>query len=685
MLDATGWDDILEASGINRKRIAEAAGMIMSANKIITCWAMGVTQHREAVATIQDIVNLHLLRGSIGKPGAGLCPVRGHSNVQGDRTMGIWEQMNPTFRANLEKEFNFKTPEKDGLDTVASIAAMRNGSVKVFFAMGGNFAAASPDTEVVESAVRNCDLTVNVLTKLNRTAVMTGKTSLILPCLGRSEIDRNADTLVRTDVASASEQLPGKSQAVEKRSLADKGVRAPRFVSTESTMLNVQSSQGIFEPASEHLRSEPWIVSQLAKATLGENGTVDWDAMAADYDNIRDAISRVVPGCENYNERIRTDGGFYMPNPPREGVFKTPTGNALFKSAPLEKIVLERGRLLLTTIRSHGQFNTTIYNFRDRYRGIDGSRRVVFMNEKNIAELGLESGQPIDITSHFDDGEREVKGFTVVPYEIPVDCCAAYFPEANPLVPLGSTAKRSNTPTSKCIIVSIKPTGRNTSSSECAPMSIEAFILIGGRSTRLGRDKAAVSLGGSPMVFRIGASIRGALDGVLVRLVAADERQLLALSGLDTLDGFVFDIYQGRGPAGGLHAALANTDKEWAFIAACDIPLISADLIRCLADKINDSVDAVVPVQPDGRLQPLAAFYRVKIVRERLEESLERARPAPSMKAILDGLRVLAVDFEEIKNLPGAELLFTNVNSCEDLSAAEERLRTIRTLTRSSR
>jgi molybdopterin-dependent oxidoreductase alpha subunit len=436
-LDATLWDDIAASSGLTKSQIDEAAEIIMSARSFITCWAMGVTQHREAVATIQDIVNLHLLRGAIGKPGAGLCPVRGHSNVQGDRTMGIWEKMNPIFRENLEREFGFKTPVADGLNTVESIATMSDGAAKVFFAMGGNFAAASPDTEAVDAALRNCDLTVQVITKLNRTALTPGKTSLILPCLGRSEIDRQAG--------------------------------GEQFVSTESTMLNVQMSKGIFEPASEHLRSETWIVAQLAKATLGDKTTVDWQAMADDYDRIRDAISRVVPGCENYYERIRAEGGFYMPNPPNEGKFTTPSGKALFRSRPLEKITLEKGRLLMTTVRSHDQFNTTVYGFNDRYRGIDGGRRVIFMNEKNIVELGLESGQPVDITSHFDDGERHAKNFAVVPYDIPIDCCATYFPEANPLVPLGSVARRSNTPTSKCVIVSIKPAVGNTSDSECAP------------------------------------------------------------------------------------------------------------------------------------------------------------------------------------------------------------------------
>ncbi len=277
-LDATEWSDIFSSSGLLQNQIEEAAKMVMSARSIITCWAMGVTQHRDAVATIQDIVNLHLLCGAIGKPGSGLCPVRGHSNVQGDRTMGIWEQMNPIFRKNLEREFAFKTPEKDGLNTVETIQAMADGRAKVFFAMGGNFLAASPDTEVVAAGLRKCNLTVQVITKLNRTALSPGKISLILPCLGRSEIDRQAD--------------------------------GEQFVSTESTMLNVQMSKGIFEPASEHLRSETWIVAQLAKATLGENTTVDWDAMAANYDKVRDAISRVVPGCENYNERIREKGWF---------------------------------------------------------------------------------------------------------------------------------------------------------------------------------------------------------------------------------------------------------------------------------------------------------------------------------------------------------------------------------------
>ncbi|HMQ03755.1 MAG TPA: FdhF/YdeP family oxidoreductase [Pyrinomonadaceae bacterium] len=423
-LQAVSWDEVIEGSGLSIDQIREAAGMIINAGSFITCWAMGVTQHTAAVSTIQDIVNLHLLRGAIGRPGAGLCPVRGHSNVQGDRTMGVWEKMNPVFRENLEREFNFKTPERDGYNTVESIAAMRDRRAKVFLAMGGNFAAASPDSDAVAEALGNCELTVQVITKLNRTAVTPGRISLILPCLGRSEIDRQ----------SGGEQ----------------------FVSTESTMLNVQMSKGIFEPASEHLRSETWIACRLAKATLGEGSGVDWDGLAADYDRIRDVIERVVPGFENYNERIRKPGGFYLPNPPRDCIFPNSVGKALFKSHPLEYIQVPTGRMLMTTIRSHDQFNTTIYGLDDRYRGIDGSRMVIFMNSDDILEQGLKSGEKVDITSYWDDGERRVSGFSVVLYDIPRGCAAAYFPEANPLIPLGSFARRSFTPTSKCTVISVR-------------------------------------------------------------------------------------------------------------------------------------------------------------------------------------------------------------------------------------
>jgi molybdopterin-dependent oxidoreductase alpha subunit len=429
-LDATLWDDILTESGLERAQIEEAAEMFMAADRVITCWAMGVTQHKKAVATIQDIANMHFLRGQIGKDGAGLCPVRGHSNVQGDRTMGIWEKMNPVFRANLEKEFNFKPPEKDGFNTVETIRAMNDGRAKVFFAMGGNFLSASPDTDYVAEGLQKCRLTAQVITKLNRTALACGEQSLILPCLGRSEID----------IQASGEQ----------------------FISTESTMLNVQMSQGILRPASQCLRSEPWIAAKMAKAVLDDKTTVDWDAMAADYDKIRDSISRVVFGCEDYNKRIRQEGGFYLPNLPAQREFHTESGKAEFRSEPLEKIALKSGQLLMTTIRAHNQFNTTVYDLHDRYRGISGERRVIFLNPEDMREQNLQAGQVVNLTSHFDDGERHADRFIAVPYPIPKDCAATYFPEANPLIPIGSVAEKSATPTSKCVVISIRPTGEVT-------------------------------------------------------------------------------------------------------------------------------------------------------------------------------------------------------------------------------
>lgn len=424
-LEKIEWDSIIEQSGLPREQIAEAAEMYLGAKRVITCWAMGVTQHKHAVATVQDIANLHFLRGQIGRQGSGLCPVRGHSNVQGDRTMGIWEKMNPKFRPALEKEFNFKTPEKDGFDTVKSIKAMHNGQAKVFFAMGGNFLIATPDTAFTAEALRQCSLTAQVLTKLNRSAIVTGKKALILPCLGRSE----------KDVQNEKEQ----------------------FVTTENTMLQVQMSKGILEPASEHLRSETWIVCQLAQAVLGRKTTVEWEKFCSDYDLIRDSISRVVAGCENYNQKVRRPGGFYLPNPPREGKFPTETGKAVFKSAELPQIDLKPGELLMTTIRAHDQFNTTVYEQNDRYRGIYGSRHVIFMNEVDIAERNLKEGQVVDLTSYFENEERHAERFVVVSYPIPKTCAATYFPETNVLIPVDSTAEKSNCPTSKLTIITVAP------------------------------------------------------------------------------------------------------------------------------------------------------------------------------------------------------------------------------------
>ncbi len=424
-IESSDWDVIVAQSGLSIAQIESLADAFIAAERVVTCWAMGVTQHKQAVAAVQEIANLHFLRGQIGRQGAGLCPVRGHSNVQGDRTMGVWERMNPAFRKSLEKEFHFKTPKRDGFDTVEAIHAMHDGRAKVFFAVGGNFLSASPDTDFTAEALKNCKLTAQVITKLNRTALVTGKRSLILPCLGRTEIDLTG----------------GKEQ----------------FVSTESTMLNVQMSKGILEPASPHLRSEVWIVAKLAQAVLKNKMTFDWERFISDYDLIRDSISRVVAGCENYNQRIRIDGGFYMPNPPRERSFPTESGRALFAVSRIEPIELEKGELLMTTIRAHDQFNTTVYEEDDRYRGIRGSRRVIFMNESDIAERGLKAGDAVDLTSFFDGTERRAEAFAIVPYAIPKDCCATYFPEANPLVPIGSVADRSNCPTSKSVKIRISP------------------------------------------------------------------------------------------------------------------------------------------------------------------------------------------------------------------------------------
>lgn len=424
-LETIDWETIIEQCGLSREQITEVAEMYLQANRVITCWAMGVTQHKHAVATIQDIANLHFLRGQIGKPGAGLCPVRGHSNVQGDRTMGVWEKMNPKLREKLEKEFKFKTPEKDGFDTVKSIKAMHDGRAKVFFAMGGNFALAAPDTEYTSEALRKCNLTAQVITKLNRTALVIGKKSLILPCLGRTEID-----------------MTGNKE---------------QFVTTESTMLNVQMSKGVLEPASEHLRSETWIIAKLARVVLGAKTTVEWERMATDYDVIRRHIGRVVDGCEDYNVKVQREGGFYLPNPPREGNFPTESGKAKFVSSPLERIELAESQLLMTTIRAHDQFNTAVYELHDRYRGINGSRRVILMNEADIAARGLKQGEVVDITSHFDDGVRRAESFIVVPYAIPKSCAATYFPETNVLVPVSSVAEKSNCPTSKLVKITVAP------------------------------------------------------------------------------------------------------------------------------------------------------------------------------------------------------------------------------------
>ncbi|APZ47914.1 hypothetical protein BW723_17140 [Polaribacter reichenbachii] len=423
-LETYSIDYLLPQTGLTLQEIKKAADLIINNKKIIICWAMGITQHKNSVDNIREIVNILLLKGSIGKKGAGTCPVRGHSNVQGDRTVGIWEKMPQSFLDNLEKEFKFKVPRKHGFDVVDSIEAMHKKKAKVFFGMGGNFISATPDTEYTATALRNCNLTVHVSTKLNRSHLIHGKKALILPCLGRSE----------KDYQSSGEQ----------------------FVSVENSMGVVHKSKGHLKPCSEDLLSEAAIVAGLANATL-KKSTIDWSKLVSNYDYIRDKIEAVIPGFDNYNERVRIDGGFYLPNNARDNDFKnTFTGKANFSVNLPSDIVLKDNQFMMMTIRTHDQYNTTIYGLNDRYRGVLNERRVIFMNADDMKSLGLEKLDLVDLTSHFNDEKREAKGFLAIPYNIPKQCTATYFPEANVLVPIKSTAKISNTPTSKTVTISIQ-------------------------------------------------------------------------------------------------------------------------------------------------------------------------------------------------------------------------------------
>jgi molybdopterin-dependent oxidoreductase alpha subunit len=423
-LKEANWNELVEQSGISRDEMRRAAQVFISSDRTIVCWAMGLTQHKNAVANIQEIVNLLLLRGQIGRPGAGACPVRGHSNVQGDRTMGIWERPTEAFLEALAKEFDFEPPRKHGLDTVEAIKAMHERRAQVFFALGGNFLSATPDTEYTAYALRRCRLTAHVSTKLNRAHLITGRQALILPCLGRTEIDMQET--------------------------------GPQFVSMENSMGIVHSSRGHLEPASPQLLSEPVIVARLAEATLGSRSPVDWRWLVADYDRIRDSIARCIPGFDDYNRRVREPAGFYLPNAAREGVFKTSTNRANFTVHALPSHDLEPGQFIMMTIRSHDQFNTSIYGLDDRYRGIYNGRRVVLLNADDIKEAGLREGQTVDLTSHFEGEERTARRFTVVPFSIPRRCAATYFPEANALVHVRSVAEKSNTPASKSVRISIR-------------------------------------------------------------------------------------------------------------------------------------------------------------------------------------------------------------------------------------
>jgi molybdopterin-dependent oxidoreductase alpha subunit len=426
-LEKLDWDDVLAATGLAREQIESLAKRYRESERVVVCWAMGLTQHRDAVATIQEITNLMLLRGNIGKPGAGLCPVRGHSNVQGDRTMGIWEQAPGWFLEALGREFGF-TPRADhGLDSVDTIRAMRDGRVRAFFSMGGNFVSATPDSTATAAAMTGLDLTVHVSTKLNRSHALCGEESLILPCLGRTERD---------------DQLAGQ-----------------QAVTVEDSMGMVHLSQGRLAPASEHLLSEVAIVTRLAEALFPDDD-IDWAGMRADYGVVRDHIARVVPGFDDFNDRVRRPGGFALPHPPRDGrQFPTTTGRARFTVNPVDVLVVPPGHLLLQTVRSHDQFNTTIYGLDDRYRGIRSGRRVVFVNADDLAELGIDDGEQVDLVSVWTDGERRAEDFRVVAYATARGCAAAYFPETNVLVPLDSVAKVSNTPVSKSVVVRLEKRG----------------------------------------------------------------------------------------------------------------------------------------------------------------------------------------------------------------------------------
>lgn len=418
------WPTLEELSGLSRKQIEAAADIITESKGTIYCWAMGLTQHVHSVPTLQQIVNVCLLCGDIGRPGAGLCPVRGHSNVQGNRTMGIGHNMPEAFLDALDKTCHFSAPRKRGLDVVESIMAMQDGRAHVLVALGGNFLSASPDTGFTAKAIQRCRLTVQISTKLNRSHLVTGQRALILPCRGRTETDQQAS--------------------------------GTQYITVEDSMSKVHRSHGQLEPASPDLRSEVSIICHMAAATLGPLNPVPWLELTGDYNKIRDLIGKVVPDCEDYTRRSSTSEGFYLPVPPRDRWFVSPDGLARFMCAEPFAPHAEGEELLLATLRSHDQFNTTIYGLHDRYRGIHGDRRVIFMNKDDMAARSLKARQHVNITCNIEGRTRCVQNFSVVPYDIPAGCVGAYYPETNMLVPLERTAQGSNTPISKSVPVTVQ-------------------------------------------------------------------------------------------------------------------------------------------------------------------------------------------------------------------------------------
>ena len=438
-LRAEAWAVLEQESGLSVEQMRAAADVYIAAKRVIICWGMGITQHMHSVATIQMLVNLLMLRGNLGRTGAGACPVRGHSNVQGDRTMGIWEKPPAALLDRLQKVFSFDPPRADGVDTVEAIRLMLAGQGRVFFALGGNFAAATPDTYETWKALRKCDLTVHVTTKLNRSHVVHGREALILPCLGRTEIDMQAN--------------------------------GPQGVTVEDSMSMVHISTGINPPASEHLLSEPAIVARLAAATLGGEGGkgshTRWLWLVEDYARIRDLIEQVFDAFKDFNTRVAVPGGFRLYNSASERVWATASGKASFVAHPVPRDTpVHRARarqgdtrvFTLFTTRSHDQYNTTIYGMDDRYRGVFGQRRVVFIHAEDIRALGMKDGDWVDLHTVWDDDqERKAEGFRLVAYDIPRGNLAAYYPETNPLVPLSSVAENAGTPTSKSIPVILVP------------------------------------------------------------------------------------------------------------------------------------------------------------------------------------------------------------------------------------
>ncbi|MEU6404760.1 FdhF/YdeP family oxidoreductase [Streptomyces sp. NPDC046985] len=420
------WDEILTATQLTREQIEEVRDYVLRAKRVIVCWAMGVTQQRHGVPTVREIVNFLLLRGNLGRVGCGASPVRGHSNVQGDRTMGVWEQMPDDFLDALQAEFGFKPPRRHGVDSVKAIEAMGEGKVKVFLSLAGNFVRAAPDTHVTDAAMRRCRLTAQISTKLSKAHTVTGETALILPCLGRTEIDIQAG-----------------------------GVQ---FVTVENTSSQVQTSHGKLRPASRLLLSEVAILCRLAERTLDGTTDVPWREFEADYGNIRDRVSRIIPGFHDFNRRVARPSGIKLPNPVNEGVYATATGKARFTCNEWTMSAAPPGHLVLQSMRSHDQWNTIPYTDNDRYRGIHGGRNVVMVNPDDMTELGFTRGQYVNIVGVWSDGvERRVDGFEVVPYPTSRGCAAAYYPEVQPLVPLGSVAEGSNQPTSKGIVVRLDP------------------------------------------------------------------------------------------------------------------------------------------------------------------------------------------------------------------------------------